>query len=142
MGLHHEYTANQFGSAGKFFLKAKIYKPKKSKEEEKLYLNSENEQIVYIRKIHTQHWALREIKSEFKVCSLNKWNAHPINITNISLVGRNYTILAESMRGPQIIEHKNTFALQFQITSKCSESIQILNNYIVKRTEDLKVFSI
>ena len=43
---------------------------------------------------------------------------------------KNYTVLAESERGPQIVEHRNTLAVQFHISSKYLETVKALENFI------------
>jgi len=116
------------------------YKPKKTSEEEILYLNTLYEQIVRIRKFHTQHWILKDIKQEFKVTCLNKWDPHSVNISDIAKVGKNYITLAESDKGPQIIEHNNSIAVQFIIDERYPETIKLLCNFITKMSEEIKVF--
>ena len=46
------------------------------------------------------------------------------------MVIKNYDVLADSERGPQITTHLNTCAVQFHIDPKYKESTQILTNFV------------
>jgi len=35
----------------------------------------------------------------------NTWDPHPIGITNTAVIGKNYEVLADSDRGPQVAVH-------------------------------------
>lgn len=90
--------------------------------------------------MHAQHWALRGVACEFKTCCLNKWDPHPVNIACIGSVGRNYTTLAESVRGPMVVEHNNTLAVQFVVDSqRYPETAQIISNFVARKMEEVKV---
>ena len=123
--MHNAHTAEQYHSMGHLFIKRGSYKSKKRNDQFEFYINKNTERIVNIRKIHMQHWLFKEIASEFKVNCLNTWDAHPINITNLLSVRRNYTTLAECTKGPIIVEHRNTVATQFSIDCNYPETIQI-----------------
>lgn len=82
---------------------------------------------------------MKDLKPEFKACCLNKWDPHQINITDIGKVGKNYVILAENDKGPQIVEHNNTLAVQFTVERKYLETVKLLNNFITRMSEDIKV---
>ena len=77
---------------------------------------------------------MKGLKSrEFLVTNLNQWDPHPLNITknHISKVQSNYDVLATTKkRGPQIVEHFNTIAFQFQISKNFPETTQLLKNFI------------
>jgi len=130
VGLHNAYSVEKHNSEGRVLLKGPLYRPKKTNDKFELYINKLTERIVYVRNIHIQHWAFKEIRSKFKVNCLNKWEAHPINITNIAILAKNYTILAECSKGPIIIEHNNALAVQFSIDPNYSETVQILKNFL------------
>jgi hypothetical protein len=53
------------------------------------------------------------LPQEFVVDNRNTWDPHPINITNMAVIEKNYVTLAESDRGPQVATHFNTLAVQF-----------------------------
>lgn len=135
--MHNAYTAEKHDSAGKFLLKKPSYRVKKANEEFELYINKSTERIVYVRRIHIQHWVLKGIEAEFKANCLNKWNAHSVNITNIAVVRRNYTILAECSKGPIIVEHNNTLAAQFTVDPNYPETVKMLKNFVRKKVADL-----
>ena len=63
------------------------------------------------------------LPQEFVVENRNTWDPHPINITNLAVIEKNYDSLAESDRGPQIAIHKNTLSVQFQIDPKYKETV-------------------
>lgn len=135
--MHNTQCAEEFGSLGKFFIKRKPYKPKKRIDELDHYINVNTEIVVYIHKIYAQHWLFKEIPFDFKTNCLNRWDVHPINITKICTIGRNYTILAETSKGPAIIEHRNTVALQFVISANFPETVRILNNFITAKYTEI-----
>ena len=93
---------------------------------------SQDEAICYIKKAYVQHWILKGLKMEFKVPKINKWDPHPINVSQsvVGFIGNNYFVLAESDRGPQIIQHKNMISTQFHIDPSYHESIIVLDNFI------------
>ncbi len=134
--MHSVRAANEFGSGGKYFLKPSVYRPKKGAVEE-LYPNSSEEHVAFVKKVQLQHWALRGLPQEFKVFARNRWDPHPVNITNLAVVRENYRILVESERGPQIIEHENALAIQFVVSPKYPESVQVLANFVRKRALDI-----
>jgi len=137
VGMHNAHDAEKLNSDGHIFRKKSIYHPKQIKGQFELYLNKSTECIAYVKKMHIQHWALKEIGTEFKVNCLNDWHIHPINITNI-FMGKNYTTLVESSKGPIIIEHNKTLAAQFSVDPRYPETIKILNNFLRKKILDLK----
>ncbi len=139
-GLHSVKAVQDSVAERSYFLKTHVYQPKRSPDEETLYLNTLYEQLAHVKKIHVQHWALKGVVSSvFKVCCYNKWDVHPINITNIGSVKRNYATLAESDRGPMIAEHRNTLVVQFTIQQKYTESVTILNNFAERMCDAIKV---
>ena len=60
---------------------------------------------------------------EFLLENRNSWDSHPTNITNVNYVHKNYDILAESERGPQITMHFNSVCTQFNIDKRYKESV-------------------
>ena len=131
VGLHLRKSAEAFGSMGTYFKKAKLYRIKPIKEMED-YSLSIDETMCYLKKAYVQHWLLRGLKMEFKTSQKNKWDPHPINIQEnaAGYIGNNYFVLAESDKGPQIVEHNNTIATQFHLDPIYSQSIQILDNFV------------
>jgi hypothetical protein len=139
--MHYVKAVEGYGGVGAFFRKTQAYRPKIAEEEDGIYLNTLYEQVVRVRKIHIQHWAVRDLKRIFKVNSAHKWDPHPINITKIAAVYHNYSTIADSDRGPVIAEHDHTLALQFTLGPRYPESIAILHNFISKMSEDIKAIN-
>jgi hypothetical protein len=73
--------------------------------------------------------------SEFLCCNKNQWDPHPVNITNVEQVKYNYAILAESEKGPQIVEHRNQIATQFHIDKEYPCSIKMIENFVKTKIE-------
>lgn len=73
--------------------------------------------------------------AEFVALSKNAWDPHPVNITHIGSVLQNYHTLATSDRGPQVVEHRNTIAVQFHVDPKYKESVAILENFVSNKIE-------
>ena len=111
-GLHHARTAENFGALSEFVIKVKTYKKKGGVESgaRSLYKSQLNEVRCVVDKHYIQHWAFENIPTEFMVDNTNAWDPHPINITHVAQVCRNYLTLAASDRGPYITEHRNTLA--------------------------------
>jgi len=116
---------------GSFFQKKKQYRSKPLKEIEQTNMNL-YETMCYIKKSYLQHWICKGVKMEFKIPKINKWDSHPLNIQleNAANIGNNYSTLAESDRGPQLIEHGNMIASQFHIDPVYPETLQILKNFV------------
>jgi hypothetical protein len=138
-GLHYTNSAEAYGSMGAYFQKSKMYKVKPMKEIEVNCINM-YESLCTIKKPYVQHWLLKDLPLSFKVTKKNKWDAHPVNIQKdcINNVGTNYVVLGETDRGPQIIEHKSTIALQCHFDINYEESVIILRNYIAKKAADIR----
>ena len=136
-GLHHTRIAEKFNSLGKYFKKAATYKTNPL-DQDMLYRNKLDEITCSLRKMHLQHWLFKGVKPKFIVENKNAWDPHPINITNILHVEKNYTNLAESERGPQVIEHKNTIAIQFHISHLYPDTIKILHNFVERRLKQIQ----
>ncbi|KAL4433516.1 hypothetical protein ABPG74_002913 [Tetrahymena malaccensis] len=126
-GLHYNKAAQEYSTIGKYILKAPNYQPK-SNEEQLIYLNSNTETICRIKKRYISHWAFKGIDANFKVPTKNQWDAHPFTSVNPD---KQFQVLAESQRGPLIIESKQMFAIQFSLNEKYPETIQLVENYLL-----------
>jgi len=87
----------------------------------------------HVKKQYVSHWAVDGLPQEFVVENKNTWDPHPVNITNVELVSRNYDTIAESERGPQIVEHLNSLCVQFHVDPKYKESVKVLSNFIRRK---------
>lgn len=140
VGLHNYLAAEDYNGHGKYFKKQATYQPKPLNEKEVLYKNTSEEIIAKIKKIYIQHWIFKGIKEEFRTKSINRWDPHPINITDIKNVKSIYKVLAESVRGPQVAEHNNCISVQFEICPKYPETIQIIKNFISRKLLEIQVY--
>ncbi len=103
-----------------------------------LYASKLSESKCCIKKQYYTHWLFEKVRSQFLVENKSSWDTHPVNITNVAVVHQNYKVLAESERGPVIIEHLNTIACQFYVSNQYPESVKILENYIKKKIKDIQ----
>jgi hypothetical protein len=87
------------------------------------------EAAVRIYKQFVQHWLSVGFGfREFLVPNLNAWDVHPINATDKDSV---IMVLAESVRGPQIILHHNFVGVQFHVNPKYPATLEILRNFVL-----------
>ena len=91
-------------------MKTKTYRAKSLNQVEAIFVSKITETKCVIKKQYLQHWALENMKAEFLACTKNQWDPHPVNNVNSSHGIGTYAMLAESEKGPQIIEHKNNIA--------------------------------
>lgn len=75
------------------------------------------------------------MKREFVAINESMWDPHPISMMTTSAYDKNYTTIAESEKGPEVIEHMNTIAVQFHIEKKYSATVQLLNNFVNQKFE-------
>ena len=108
-------------------------------EQEKLYISKLDEVTVTIKNVHLQHWLFKDVKRTFIMQNRNLWDPHPVNLTTMGSVARNYTVLAESERGPQAIEHDNTIASQFHVHPNYPIALVILKNFVEKWLRDIQI---
>lgn len=115
-GLHYSKAAEQSGTEGAFMRKVKTYKPKPSKYSTQEVLKSKiTERKCTIRKEFLHHWAVKHMDKEFVAINESLWDAHPIGMSTTSAYEVNYSTIAESENGPEVLEHRNTLAMQFHI---------------------------
>lgn len=86
-----------------------------------------NEFLVYFKKIYSQHYLFKKIPSEFLVWNPTAWQIHPISFLNPH---KQFRILADGVKSPQIIEVGNIVGCLFNISKRYSETLAILENYI------------
>ena len=129
-GLH--YARNTTTTPiGQFVQNIKIYRGKpRIRDIYDVYASNRNETICFIKKSHVQHWALTGLPMKFLVSAKNSWDPHPVNVTQVGVIGSNYHSLADNEKGPSIIEHKNTLAVLFHVDYKHKETVQILRNFV------------
>eukprot|EP00831_Metopus_contortus_P079456 TRINITY_DN7906_c0_g1_i1.p1 TRINITY_DN7906_c0_g1~~TRINITY_DN7906_c0_g1_i1.p1 ORF type:complete len:512 (+),score=43.92 TRINITY_DN7906_c0_g1_i1:76-1611(+) len=136
VGLHNHLQADKFGTPGKYFIKTQTFST--SGGEFPLIAGY---QKVTIKKIYLTHFLLEGVPREFMAATRNTWDPHPINLPKIQEISTNYRTLAENSRGPMIIEHGTTIAVQFDIDSIQNPPTQtLLNNFIHYYTLELRQF--
>eukprot|EP00829_Urostomides_striatus_P006414 TRINITY_DN16989_c0_g1_i1.p2 TRINITY_DN16989_c0_g1~~TRINITY_DN16989_c0_g1_i1.p2 ORF type:complete len:186 (+),score=59.64 TRINITY_DN16989_c0_g1_i1:40-558(+) len=112
-GLHYTRNANA-ALVGQFLQNVKIYRGgAKIRDIYDVYKSNIHEAICYVKKSYIQHWAFQGVPQKFLVAAKNAWDPHPVNVTQVSLVGPNYHILADNDKGASVVEHKNTFCLLY-----------------------------
>ena len=74
-----------------------------------------NEFMVYFKKIYSQHYLFKDIPSEFLVWNPTTWQIHPITFLNPH---KQFTILAEGEKSPQIVEVGNIVGCLFNVSKK------------------------
>ena len=92
-------SAQAHGQKGFTIIKTKTYRPNRHKEILEPVTAKLTEVRCRIVKLYIQHWALKNIASEFVACNKNSWDPHPVNLTKAE-VGSKPIILVESDRGP------------------------------------------
>ena len=75
------------------------------------------------------------MNKEFVAINESMWDPHPIGMKTTSAYDKNYKTIADSEKGPEVIEHFNTVAVQFHIEKKYSATVEILNNFVNKKFE-------
>ncbi len=133
VGLHYAKAAEENGAEGTFMTKIRTYKPKPSKYSTQEVIKSKiTERKCTIKKEHLHHWVTIGMKREFVAINESMWDSHPIGMMTTSAYDKNYTTIAESEKGPEVIEHLNTVAVQFHIEKKYSATVELLNNFVNK----------
>jgi hypothetical protein len=89
---------------------------------------------VYIKNEHINHYAFIGLeRSKFVACTESKWDIHSFAFTSST---RTFRVLAESDRGPVIIEYGTyILATLFDIDSKYQETLVPLKNFIKTTTQ-------
>ena len=98
--------------------KVQIHVSKEDKMKPIIVLTGAHDKVCKIENNCIQHWLFKDIDyREFKVQLKHNWNPHKFNLTNKSVnqIQNNFNTLGSHQKGPCIVEHFNTIALQFQI---------------------------
>ncbi|CDW75232.1 UNKNOWN [Stylonychia lemnae] len=133
VGLHYSRAMASHGglTGGDLIKKVSTYTEKNNFNKPQLFFSKLTDVKCSIKKQYISHPLLQQLPQEFVVDNHNSWDPHPVNITNIQQIQTNYDTLAESERGPQIVQHMNTVAVQFHIDRKYKESLTVLQNFII-----------
>lgn len=132
VGLHYSKAleVSKMSTGRELVGKTQIYRANATSTNTNLFLQKASDLKCYVDKHHHGHYLFRDIPPEFIVDVVNLWDPHPVPTTSISIVKENYSIMAESNRGPLIALHKNSCCVQFAIDRKYRETVTILGNFI------------
>ena len=83
------------------------------------------------------HYLFKDIRPEFVVDVHNLWDPHPVQTQAFNITKENYQIMAETERGPVVVLHSNTCAVQFNLDRKYPETVQILKNYLEQKLYEI-----
>lgn len=103
-----------------------------------LIISRNTEIIGYLKKTFLHHWALDELPLEFLVPFKCSWHIHPFSFINKT---KKFETLAESEKGPLIIEFKNILCTQFEIEAKYAETRIPLKNFILRHLRLIKTYN-
>lgn len=107
-----------------------------SNEKINLITSTCKELKTFVPNILYSHYLFHDIPQNFVVYSTNKWMPHKFYISDLTYY---YTFLAESKKGPLIIERANSLGCFFHLKSKYENSIKILENYIKHQMQNIKL---
>ena len=85
---------------GDLIKKVTTYESKVSTYKPMLFYSKLTDVKCTVKKQYVSHWLMKDVPQEFVVENRNTWDPHPVNITNVHNVQKNYDILAQSERGP------------------------------------------
>jgi len=115
-------------------MRTRIYNSRlSSNSSQKVITSKISERECIIKKDFLHHWVLKNIPIKFVASNESLWNAHSVELASTSAYEVNYQTLAESNKGPEVIEHKNTIAMQFHIDKNYEATILLLQNFVDHR---------
>ena len=127
IGLHYERAVHEANTIGKYVVKSPVYHPKTSNNAAQYNFDETSQKLCILKKHNYSHWLFEKVSSEFIVPWKRRWDVHSFSFLDPTKV---FTILAESKTGPVIIEFHNIVAVQFEITRKYPDTVQIFRNFI------------
>eukprot|EP01022_Parablepharisma_sp_SALTPOND_P016844 TRINITY_DN256_c0_g1_i1.p1 TRINITY_DN256_c0_g1~~TRINITY_DN256_c0_g1_i1.p1 ORF type:complete len:536 (-),score=48.68 TRINITY_DN256_c0_g1_i1:265-1872(-) len=130
VSLHYTKKSTMLTSISSYLRKQKTYKPKTLPELYQIYRSRNDEALATIKKPYIQHWLFEGIAQQFLVLHETDWEVHPVNVTQVSNVKRNYMTLCDSDKGPVIAEHENSIVMQTCLNKKYPETLKVLSNYV------------
>ena len=128
IGLHHQISAENYFSRGKFVLTENF----KGKD----YIKNDNAMNTYCQEIkvkitrqYISHYLVQNCPIEFIGISTLEWFPHFVNVTAKKL---QFKTICQSEKGPIVIEHDNSIGVGFHSQEKFRDSVKILENFIKK----------
>lgn len=134
-GLHSNRAAQGYNSIGKYMLKGPIYKPQPRSDQIGRFLQRNYEAFCSVKKLHLQHWLLKQVPLEFLAPLKNSWDTHPFNFVSPL---RTFITLAESQKGPVLIAlGDNIIGAQFSVEIQYPETLKIFQNFIQTKLKEI-----
>ena len=139
IGLHKQITAEKYMQRGKFILpdgfKGKDY----IKNKETLVSNCHELNVNVLRQ-YLSHYLLNNLPVQFVAYSSLTWFPH---FFNVNFQRYQFKVICQCDKGPVVIEHENSVGVAFHPQSNYPETIKILENFIIRKFQDLqeKLFS-
>jgi len=101
VGLHYSRATSSLGGnvAGDLVKKVSTHSSKVTDLKAQLFYSKLTDVKCTIKKQYISHPLMEGLPQEFVVDNRNTWDPHPINITNMAVIEKNYMTLAESERG-------------------------------------------
>ena len=136
-GLHYVQAAQGHESLGKYVINTPSYKAKVFDDRSGTsFLSKADEDFCYTKKLYLQHWAIADLPSEFVIPAKNAWDIHKFNFVNQR---KQFSVLAESKRTPQIIMFEPyCVATLFSISKRYSWTVSLIQNFILSKLKELK----
>lgn len=138
IGIHYEKAAQEFYTLGKFIVKSPTYRVKSLNSLANLFISKNTESICYLKKSHLSHYLFQQVPFEFLISNKGSWVLHTFSFINNK---KNFNILAETKKGPCLLELKNCIVVECEISEKYPCTIQILRNFILHHLKFIKAFN-
>lgn len=130
------------GGASDLLKPVQKYQDPEDMQKTPLIQTNPNQVKCVIRKEYLSHWLFKGLSHfEFLIDNKQQWEVHPVNITleDVREVQKSYQILAISEKIPQIVEHFNTIATQFNLNHVQTQSILFLKNFMAYQLERMSI---
>ena len=129
VGIHYHKAAQDSGIARAAILKPFVYVPQTVDDPYPVVTGKLHEAKCRVLKQCNQHWLVQGLGlQEFIVPQQNAWDIHPLNVTQKE---NRFFVLAESLRGPQIVTWRDhAVGVQFHIDPKYTDTVIVLRNFV------------
>ena len=135
IGLHKQISAEKYYERGKFVL-PDLFKGKDNLLKNKNSISSNYKELrIQLTKQYLSHYLVNNLPVEFTTYTTLTWFPHNFNV---SYRKYQYKIIGMSIKGPVLIEHENSVGAAFHPNSSYKESIMILENFIIKKYNEIQ----
>ena len=135
IGLHKQISAEKYSERGKFVL-PDLFKGKDNLLKNKNSISSNYKELrIQITKQYLSHYLVNNLPVEFTTYTTLTWFPHNFNV---SYRKYQYKVIGMSNKGPVLIEHENSVGAAFHPNSSYKESIMILENFILKKFNEIQ----